>query len=75
MTPVPNTITRGRRMPDRVIPIGVKDAPATLIVVCSDGVILELDRAKYGVNADWVALPPIPQPGDELVIVGGLPEP
>lgn len=42
----------------RLYPIGLKDAPATLIAVLNDGTIWELDRRA--VYEEWRPLPRIP---------------
>lgn len=59
--PVPRRITR-------ILPIGVKDGPATLIATCSDGSVWELDRRAAwqggsGVSGaqEWQRLPSIPE--------------
>lgn len=42
----------------RLFPIGLRDAPATLIAVLDDGTIWELDRR--GIHEEWCQLPSIP---------------
>lgn len=56
------------RLVTRIYPIGVKDGPAVLIAICSDGSMWELDRrAAYQggssliASHEWERLPQIPE--------------